>query len=323
MSGQGLPYRLRPNKFIDRELFAELISLFAAESEPKKFAYISMGGDHLSDHLAIYRRSGIANLYAFDRSSDVVSRQLFNAPFERVECTAHESGEIPTLLDDILESFGAERSIIWLDFTEVKRLSQLKEIEALAKKLEPGDLFRVTFNADFTNLSKREANLKQAEKALPTPEKTAALLRLELGAYLPKKIKSIYFDQMNAALSYAVERALQNGLEEGGSGKKAVPVLLTEYQDSSRMFTATALITNDKGDPRIPPSWAYKPSDWSDIQRIYAPDLSARERYAIDRLMHKSADEITEELLFPLESEAVTSYARFHRFYPTFQPVME
>lgn len=322
MSGEGLPYRLRPNKFIDRELFAELISLIVTDSTPSNFVYISMGGDHLSDHLAIYRRAGIKNLYAFDRNSDVVARQVFNAPFDQVRCVPHESGEIPARLEEILAEFGAQRSIIWLDFTEAKRLSQLKEIEALGKKLQQGDVIRVTFNADFTNLPKLEANLKTAEKSLPIAEKTAALLRIDLGSYLPGKVKSIYPGNINSGLSLAVERALQLGLGEGGE-KQAVPALLTEYQDTTRMFTATALITDDDGQPAVPASWPYKPADWTDVLKIYAPDLSARERYAIDRLMHKDPDVVSKELLFPLDAGAVGSYARFHRFYPTFQPILE
>jgi hypothetical protein len=323
VSGQGLPYRLRPNKFIDRELFAEFISLVVADSAPGRFAYISMGGDHLSDHLAMYRRAGINNLYAFDRSSDVVSRQQFNAPFEKVQCGTHESGEIPTRLESILSKFGAESSIIWLDYTEPKRLAQLKELEALAKKLQPGDIVRISFNADFSNLQKREANLKAADKDMPAPQKTAALLRIDLGSYFPNRVKEVYFTDINGALSLAVERALQNGLEQVPGDKKAIPVLLTEYQDTSRMFTATALIVDSEGAPSVPEGWAYKPTGWNDIQKIYAPDLSAKERYAVDRLMHKLPEQVAGELAFPLDQEAISSYTRFHRFYPSFQPVFE
>jgi hypothetical protein len=282
-----------------------------------------MGGEHLSDHLAMYRRAGIGNLYAFDRSSDVVSRQQFNAPFNSIQCGTHESGEIPTLLDNILEGFGADNSVIWLDFTEPKRLTQLKELEALAKKLQAGDIVRISFNADFSNLQKREANLKTAEKNLPAAQKTAALLRLDLGSYLPSSVKEVYFNEINPALSLAVERALQNGLEQAPGDKKAVPVLLTEYQDTTRMFTATALIVDGEGVPSVPASWAYKPASWNDIQKIYAPDLSARERYAVDRLMHQLPAQVSGQLSFPLDQEAISSYARFHRFYPTFQPVFE
>lgn len=323
MSGSGLPYRLRPNKFIDRELFAELIAKLSASETPSKFAYISMGGAHLNDHLAIYRRSGIRNLYAFDFNDEVSKRQEFNAPFEGLICRAHGSDEVPSRLGKILQDFGAERSIIWLDFTEPKRLSQLKEVEDLAKQLQPGDILRVTFNADFANLEKRSAELKVAEKTLEGPERNAALLKVELGGYLPSKVKKIYYDRMTEALSLAVERAISNGLESIDRGFCVTPLLLTEYQDSNRMFVATALIQDEAKTPHVPSSWTLMPESWHDIEKIYAPDLSSRERHALDRLIDKEASEVSKELAFELDPAAIKSYSKFQRFYPIFQPLME
>ena len=63
------------------------------------------------------------------------------------------------------------------------------------------------------------------------------------------------------------------------------------------------------------------PPDWSSVERIIAPDLSPRERMALDKEMHGEVDGVASILGFPLEPEAVRSYARFHRFYPTFQAV--
>lgn len=323
MSGNDLPYRLRPNKFIDRELFAELVAKLAAAESPQKFAYISMGGKHLNDHLAIYRRSGIRNLYAFDFEKSTSDRQEFNAPFEDIVCRTHGSEEVPTRLGQILEEFGAERSIIWLDFTKPKRLSQLKEVEDLAKHLQPGDIIRVTFNADFASLEKCSAQLKKADKLLEGPQRNAALLRVDLGGYLPNKVKEIYHNRMTDALSLAVERALSNGLESVDQGFIAQPLLLTEYQDSNKMFVATALIQDSTGFPAVPNSWSLIPENWTNIERIHAPDLSIRERHALDRLINKDSHEIAENLVFELEQDAIESYVKFQRFYPIFQPLME
>ena len=167
MSASSLPYRLRPNKFVDRELFAELVSLMVTERGADSYAYISMGGNHLSDHLAIYRRAGLRNLYAFDSDPLVVMRQRFNAPFDGIVCEPHTSAELISRIDGIVENMGVKNVIVWLDYTEPKHLEQLGEIQTLGKSLQTDDILRVTMNVDFKTLHKREAELNDREKGLP------------------------------------------------------------------------------------------------------------------------------------------------------------
>ena len=185
MTSGNQSYRLRPNKHVDRELFAELVSLLVTASDPNDYVYISMGGNHLSDHIAIYRRAVCAKLYAFDLNQDVVDRQKFNVPFDGVVCKAHTSGELPTLLDGIVEDFDAKHVIVWLDYTEPKRLEQLSEIQAIVEKLQVGDIIRVTMNADLSGLLKSEAQLTSAEKALPPSEKCGAVKTCVRYVYAP------------------------------------------------------------------------------------------------------------------------------------------
>jgi len=320
MSASGLPYRLRPNKYVDREMFAEFVSLLVSSSRTERYIYISMGGKHLSDHHSIYRRSGIRKLYSFDIDSDTVERQKFNTPFDGVVCMTHSSKELPTNLDKVMSDFAVENAIIWLDFTEPKRLSQLGEVEELAKKLVPGDVIRVTMNADFSYLRKREANLTQAERDLPEPERRVALLRQDLGSYLPRSVQSVDFIGMAGALAKAVARAIEVGAE-AGVGAVPKPVLLTRYQDTTPMLSVTALMTDRDGAPAAPEAWTYFPSDWGSIEQIVAPDLSPRERYALDKVMHRDAGAVTTSFGFSLSGEAIEAYARFHRFYPLFHAV--
>jgi len=321
VSASGLPYRLRPNKFVDRELFAELVSLLVAERGTDSYAYISMGGNHLSDHMAIYRRAGLRKLYAFDSDPDVVMRQRFNAPFDGIVCESHSSAELVSDIDGIVQSMGVQNVIVWLDYTEPKHLEQLGEVQAISKNLQTGDILRVTMNVDFKSLHKRESELNDREKGLPVDEKQAALMKRVLGGFLPRRITRIGQDGTAGAVAESVARACQMGLDEGPRPNSPTPLLLTEYRDSSAMLTVTMLICDARGEPRVPSSWSFGPQDWSSVERIVAPDLSPRERLALDKEMHGDADTVASVLRFPLEPEAVRSYARFHRFYPTFQAV--
>lgn len=321
MSASSLPYRLRPNKFVDRELFAELVSLLVAERGADSYAYISMGGNHLSDHLAIYRRAGLRKLYAFDSDPVVVMRQRFNAPFEGIVCEPHTSAELVSRIDGIVGSMNVNNIIVWLDYTEPKHLDQLGEVQSLSKSLQAGDILRVTMNVDFRTLHKREVELNDREKGLPVDEKRAALMKRALGGFLPRRITRIGQDGIPGAVAESVARACEMGLEDGPRSKRPKPLLVTEYRDSSAMLTVTMLICDSRGEPIMPGSWSFVPPSWSSVERIIAPDLSPRERLALDKEMHGDANVVASILGFPLEPEAVRSFVRFHRFYPTFQAV--
>lgn len=321
MSASSLPYRLRPNKFVDRELFAELVSQLVAERGSDSYAYISMGGNHLCDHLAIYRRAGIRNLYSFDCNPDVVVRQRFNAPFDGIVCKCHTSAELASLMDGVVESMGVKNVIVWLDYTEPKHLEQLGEIQTLSKNLQIGDVLRITMNVDFKALHRREAELNEREKVLPVDEKKAALMKRVLGGFLPRRITRIGQNGTPGAVAESVARACQMGLNERPNPPRPAPLLVTEYRDSSTMLTVTMLICDGRGVPSLPAGWTFVPANWSSVERIIAPDLSPREKFALDKEMHGDADTVISALAFPLEPEAVRSYARFHRFYPSFQAV--
>lgn len=321
MSASGLPYRLRPNKFVDRELFAELISLLVAEKDPNTYAYISMGGSHLSDHLSIYRRAGLRKLYSFDGDPEVVNRQRFNAPFSDVVCEAHFSSELPSRMDEIVKKMGAQNVIVWLDYTEPRHIEQLGEIQALSKILQVGDVLRVTMNVDLSTLHKRESQLDTREKALPFDEKRAALLKRVLGGYMPRHIVRIGQNGLPGAVSESIARACQMGLEERPRPAHPVPLLITEYKDSSSMLTVTLLVCDGRGEPRPPAGWSFVPEEWSSVDRIVAPDLSPREKYTLDKVMNDTPAAVASAMGFDLDPEAIEAYARFHRFYPTFQTV--
>lgn len=323
MSSSGRSYRLRPNKYVDREMFAELVALLVTGENAEDYVYISMGGNHLRDHVAIYRRAGLRNLYAFDLDRDVVDRQLFNRPFEGVVCETHPSGELPSRLDKIMQRFDAEHAIIWLDYTRPKRLEQLREVQAIAEKLQIGDIVKVTMNADFRGLENYESQLTPEEKELPQGRRNAALLRRMLGTYLPRSISEVDYKEMVGALANCIRRACIRGVEGHPDDRRPRPVLLTKYHDTTDMLTVTVMMTDSNGLPECPKGWVYAPDSWEEIEMIMAPDLSARERLALDQLMHRSPREVQEELGFVLDEAAVKAYSRYHRFYPSFQAVID
>ncbi len=323
MSAENHSYRLRPNKYVDRELFAEFVSLLVTDAGPDNYVYISMGGNHLSDHLAIYRRAGLRKLYSFDWDETVVDRQKFNAPFDGVTCRAHSSEELPVLLDGILSEFEAHQVVVWLDYTAIDRKRQLTEIQELTSKLTVGDVVKVTMNANFEGINQLRDELSPTEKALPRGKQNAILLKHELGTYMPRSITDINFGQMVEVLAKCIERAYVLGMEESSEDKTPSPVLLTRYKDTTQMLTATIMVTDRNGTPDLPKGWAYAPSNWDQIEIIRVSELSTRERLALDQQMHKEYEDIRDFLGFDLDKPTIKAYSRFHRFYPAFQAVIE
>lgn len=323
MSAGSHSYRLRPNKYVDRELFAEFVSLLVTDAGPDNYVYISMGGTHLSDHLAIYRRAGLRKLYSFDQDEAVVNRQKFNAPFDGVACRVHFSEELPVLLNGILSEFEARQVVVWLDYTAIDRQQQLAEIQELASKLTVGDVVKVTMNANFGRIDQLRNELSPAEKELPKGKQNAILLKRELGAYMPGSIIDIDFGHMVEVLAKCIERAYVLGMEESSEDKTLSPVLLTRYKDTSQMLTATIMVTDRNGSPNLPKGWTYAPPNWDQIERIRVSELSTRERLALDQQMHKEHEDIRDFLGFDLDEPTIKAYSRFHRFLPAFQTVIE
>jgi hypothetical protein len=325
MSAAGLPYRLRPNKFVDRELFLDIISRVVSARGPRDYAYISMGGAHLVDHFGVFRRTGIEKLYAFDEDNNTVERQKANKPFDQVECKCHGSDELAGRYEQILNDLGAEKAVIWLDYTRPRqRLSQLQEVESLAKKLLPGDVLRVTINADTEGLRKLKAQLPNGLDFATPNEEWAALLRQQLGEFVPADLNGFTATSFPGALARCVEAAISSGLAQGEEGVTALPLLSTSYQDTSRMLSVTVLICSRDEEAATPPHWDFLPNGWNEVINIDAPDLSLREKGKLDSILHMGSKNAADTLGFFLgdsreKSEAtIKSYTTFRRYYPSF-----
>jgi hypothetical protein len=324
MSGKDVPYQLRTNKFIDRQIFLDLLSRVIPLKAQGQYVYISMGGKHLVDQEAAYRRLGIRNLYSFDKDEAVVARQEWNKPTSSAVCVEMPSSSLAGEIDSIMHRFApAGNFVIWLDYTNpADRLSQLQEFTECLKRAESGDVIRITMNAeDFT----LRGPWKEERFAGPAPYR-AARLKQQIDDYFDATITEIGENQLSSVLAKAVSLACSMAEEQRRT--KFAPLLVTSYADGQRMMTATVLALGPGDEiPKGLQDWEFLAHRWTDVLDIFVPDLSLREKLAIDRHLAKGPAAILKRIPFvPANDidearEALSSYKKLHRYYPTFFPV--
>jgi hypothetical protein len=146
-AGSSLPYRLRPNKAVDRELFLSLLMRLAPKLSLEKYHYVGLGGPFLEDFRLIHGRVGIAKMTCIETEEQVHKRQLFNRPIASIECV-HKS------LEDYLDETNLESpAIIWFDYTEPKGItSQIERFARTIGTVPIGSVLRITLNANPSSL---------------------------------------------------------------------------------------------------------------------------------------------------------------------------
>jgi hypothetical protein len=323
VSGSGLPYRLRPAKYVDRELFADLVAQIVAQDGRNGWVYASMAGEHLVDIQAIYRRSGIQAFYAFDVDKKVVMRQEFNRPLPNIRFGHHMSTELAERLDVIVGDAGADRLIVWLDFTGTgRRKDQLDDLVAVLRKLAPGDICRITLDAGhyfFKDL--RDKLVPEGMEDEPIHRKLAAAFGEALAPYSNANTMELDKARIPNELVECIGRACPMANARVDGNVRFVPLLLTKYGDESTMVTATVRCEREDAPLTIPIGWEWTPDNWSDVLTIKADLLSPRERATADARLD-NPDEVCAELSF-VDEEAIRAYVRFHRYQPNFQNVAE
>ena len=329
MSGDDIPYQLRPNKFIDRQIFLELMSRLIAGRGPEKYVYVSMGGRHLVDHHAIYNKLGIQALFSFDIDANEVARQRFNTPTGKAVCIEMNSADLPAYIDTIFQKFPRKESLaIWLDYTSADRRSQFQEAVQTLVRLRHGDIFRITLNADLRTLGR--ANEWKDKGANSPGEYRLEKLRAQISEYLPTDVTQI----LDAEFPTILARCLGLAAEAAQAQQpklRFTPVLITSYSDGTRMLTMTCTATEPDKRERFPGKhfrrWKFACRGWADLQMIYAPVLSSREQHRLDANVHRSAKQMLSSLKFlPAVDEAsslkaLQSYKLFHRYYPSFRHI--
>jgi len=333
MSGSSIPYHLRPHKAVDRRLFVDLLTRCERWHPLTDAAYISMGAYPLEDHKLIHRMLGLRKLIAFDYDHEIVKRQTFNRPIDTCKCVCRTSGELVANLDAVLEEAGhadASNLIVWLDYTSPAEIGeQIREFVTLLDKLKPGDVVRITVNANASSLY-----APKPQKGVPTMQAEEvrkarfAKLSERIGDYLAADAEAEMMtdELLPAVLSRAFGAAALEALPTSGINTFA-PLSIVRYADGQQMLSLTGIVVprDQEGAMRTKldlASWRFASKDWSDVHRLTVPDLTLRERLFLERAIGStSMADVKEHLGFDfgvleVGEEFLHDYQHYYRFYP-------
>jgi hypothetical protein len=328
MSGERVPYHLRPNKFVERALFVELLSHINAVHPIADYVYVGFGGPYLEDFKILHQHFGIKNMLSLEQEEWVFYRQQFNIPYSAVSCKRQTSSEFIEAFDETMRSYGKNRrALIWLDYAAAGELrAQMGEVRSLIPRLQANDLLKITLNANPTVLGQRA-----------TPAERLAELRLRLGDLLPEGIteENITHKEYPRVLLRTLEAQAKTAAGET-QDLMFQPIANYVYADTHQMLTVTGIIVPRADhasllrESRLD-NFALGMTNWKDYHYINVPYLSIREKLTLDAVLftRKRNAERTESLskkltLAKTRAETVKlikAYTLFYRFYPHYHRV--
>lgn len=313
-AGSSLPYRLRPNKAVDRELFLSLLMRLAPKLALEKYHYVGLGGPFLEDFRLIHGRVGIAKMTCIETEEQVHKRQLFNRPIASIECV-HKS------LEDYLDETDLDSpAIIWFDYTEPKGItSQIERFARTIGTVPIGSVLRITLNANPSSLGRPDGNLSEAELM----EWRLQAFQRRLGALFPNGLIADGMKQENFgrsllhALKLAVEKEVLSFRD-----RRIVWALATHYADGQAMVTAALVVcqNDDKTIEEVVQAWEFYATTDAP-HRVDLPALST-----LERLTMESNDDAQAKMGFELPTSNMGEnpfdvFRKFYRIYPHFSRV--
>lgn len=313
-SGSSLPYQLRPNKAVDRELFLSLLLRLAPKLALEKYHYVGLGGPFLEDFRLIHARTGIAKMTCIEIEEQVHKRQVFNRPIASIECVHKRLEEY---LD---ETDFSTPAIIWFDYTEPKSITtQIERFAQTIGSVQIGSILRITLNANPGTLGKPDEPLSGNELM----KWRLQAFQRRLGALFPSGLTADGMTQKNFgknllhALKLAAEKAVFSFPD-----RRILWALATHYADGQAMVTATLVVckSDDTTVDDLVKNWEF----YSTIDVPHHVDLPTLS--ALERLTMESSRDAEETIGFKLPSSDMGEnpfevFKKFYRIYPHFSRI--
>ncbi|ELY5835240.1 O-methyltransferase [Cronobacter sakazakii] len=327
-TGGSIPYHLRQNKAIERNLFIETLRRLNNYTNISDYVYIGFGGPFLEDFKQVHNLLKVNKMISIEGDENVHRRQQFNKP---LSCIA--LGEEPEMSGDFINRYSFdEKSIIWLDYAMPSELNaQLNEVVNLITKLKPKDIFKVTLNAHPETLG------KDPNERDPKPYRHRRINEILTEDFMPINTteEDVALKKYPSLLTNALRRAVGHGLK-GRNDIRIHPLTTFVYKDGQQMVTFTAIVleNSDEEEKKFLDSsrisnWPFYAGEWRKPKDINVPSMSLKERIHIESLLPEATVEnIHEQLGFYIGTNLssanidLTNFIEYYKVVPWYSKVL-
>lgn len=327
-NGGSIPYHLRQNKAIERNLFIESLRRLNNYTNISEYVYIGFGGPFLEDFKQVHNLLKINKMISLEGDENVFRRQHFNRPLSCIDL-----GSTPELSGDFINRYNFdEKTIIWLDYAIPSELNaQLNEVVNLVTKLKPKDIFKITLNANPETLGK-DPSVRD-----PRPYRFDKITDILTEDFLPVSAteEDVGFKKYPSMLLNAIKRAIDKGLR-GRADLRIHPLTSFVYKDGQQMVTLTAIALENSNEEEASfidssriRNWPFYAGEWRTPKNINVPVMSLKERIHIESLLPEaSVSAIHENLGYYIGSnlsganEDLTNFIEYYKIVPWYSKVL-
>lgn len=309
-------YHLRPNKYVDRHLFIDILMGLSSEFKIASYKYVGFGSYQFDDFKLLHNKLKISDMISLENDAEIFERANFNLPYSCIKIKNQSS-------TDFISDFSCEDKnyIFWLDYTDPSELGQqFSDVAILIDKLNSHDIVKITLNANASSLYSDKNDPDLQSKRLDE-------LKARLGDAVPSNIATENMTTINypLALLKCLEKLIKDTLHETEFDKRYFfPLLSTVYRDGQSMLTLLGIILDNKEDEKnIKKSLSYLDFvtfNWIPTT-IKIPNLSVKEIIELNRQLPKKSAVKTLKSKFPFvftEDGQAESYISFYKYYPNF-----
>ena len=331
MSGSTIPYHLRQNKAVERNLFTELLTRVGRVRNISDYEYIGFGGPFMEDHKALHAALRMGQMHSIEREENTFLRQTFNYPAKFIKLHCKPSDEFFRT-----HNFSGKGTVVWLDYTSAEDLnSQINEFHGVVAKLDTFDVAKITLNASTLGLG-AFPDTPERQKA----EKRREVLQNRIPSYVPADLNDKDLQTKN--YPHTLQRCVQNSLHDLSTRNTELyfhPLSSFSYADGQTMLTITGMVFKASDDAKVEKfiadsrldQWPYSNLEWAPPMPINMPALSAKERMKLDECLpieegtvNNPADHLKKHLGFRpgADDGELANYAKYYRQYPHFSRVV-
>lgn len=312
-------YHLRPNKYVDRQIFAEVLKSLSRNIPIQDYTYIGMGSFMFDDFKLLHNALGIEKMISLEVDPLMCKRAAFNKPLKCIKMIQQSTTDYIANMDP-----ANKRHVFWLDYTAPAEIgAQFDDFCRLICTLNEYDIIRITLNANPTSLG------TPPSASTDLWEYRLDVLQQRLGDFVPTSVvpRNLVKKAYPLVLLSCLKKAYIKTII--GKERRFLPLYSTVYDDNTQMLTLTGIVItceeNSNAFKQNKELKEYCNFEWDNPISVFMPELTPKEVIHINNeLPVKSEGKLIGkkyDFVFKNNPDMLRSYLRFYKEYPNFHSV--